>query len=334
MEYLISDLLDTLPEVSLEIKPNTTASRTRIKELTIIKIRQARPSHRIGLRPLLIAAIISLLTITVFAASGAADWFLAFFSDNNQTTLSPGQVDFITANTTEETQSQTIGNYTVSLDSFISDGGTVHGKVSIAPTQKSLTSEDFYTFRDWSITSPDNENVCIGLTWGPENLNNGIDPENYLLTFDCFLLKQSPHITVELTDLCNKNGHILERGTWKFSITVTDTAQQLLKEPLSNVTVSDENEAEFTVTLTEVILRPLSVYVSYKPAQTEHTYFIGSARAILHDGTVIDLLPSVQGRESDEPDSAFYVVYYGGLLAQEEIDCIELPGDIRLPVNN
>ena len=58
MEYLISDLLDTLPEVSLEIKPNTTASRTRIKELTIIKIRL---SHMLKCSPYLTILLLNIL---------------------------------------------------------------------------------------------------------------------------------------------------------------------------------------------------------------------------------------------------------------------------------
>lgn len=74
MEFNISDLLDGLQEVELDIQPHTTASEGRIKELTMKKIhKETKHSHR-GLsalsKILVAAAILASLAIPVMAATG------------------------------------------------------------------------------------------------------------------------------------------------------------------------------------------------------------------------------------------------------------------------
>lgn len=76
MELNISDLLDDLQEVDIDILPYTKASENRIKELTMARIQNKpepkRRRHPIG-RIFLIAAIIALLAVPVAAVSG--QWF-------------------------------------------------------------------------------------------------------------------------------------------------------------------------------------------------------------------------------------------------------------------
>ncbi len=74
MEYRISDLLDDIPEMNIDIQPKASASSKRIKELTMKKIHaENKKTHRglgaIG-KAILIAAMIAALAIPVAAAGG------------------------------------------------------------------------------------------------------------------------------------------------------------------------------------------------------------------------------------------------------------------------
>lgn len=82
MELKISDLLDNLREVNVEIQPHTTASESRIKELTMKKIHNNREADRnvrglgfIG-KLLVASALIVALAIPVLAITGIhfTDW--------------------------------------------------------------------------------------------------------------------------------------------------------------------------------------------------------------------------------------------------------------------
>ena len=80
MEYQITDLLDELQEVPVDILPYTAASERRIKELTMQKISndsRRRPRSRGIIRKILItAAILTAMAVPVLAATGIlfADW--------------------------------------------------------------------------------------------------------------------------------------------------------------------------------------------------------------------------------------------------------------------
>ena len=82
MEYNISDLLDGPDEVSLDIRPHTTASESRIKELTMKKVQKhgKYQAKRRGLgfvgKLLIAAVLITALAVPVLAASGTqfTDW--------------------------------------------------------------------------------------------------------------------------------------------------------------------------------------------------------------------------------------------------------------------
>ena len=83
MEFKITDLLDELQDASVELTPNTAASESRIKELTMKKVHNTQgkyASRRRGLgfvgKLLIAAAIITALAIPVMAASGLifTDW--------------------------------------------------------------------------------------------------------------------------------------------------------------------------------------------------------------------------------------------------------------------
>ena len=80
MEYRITDLLDELPEVPVDIHPCTAASENRIKELTMQKIsndpRRRPRSCGIIRKILIVAAILTAMAVPVLAATGMlfTDW--------------------------------------------------------------------------------------------------------------------------------------------------------------------------------------------------------------------------------------------------------------------
>ena len=82
MELNISDLLDSLREVNVDIRPHTTASESRIKELTMKKIHENQDTERkvrgMGyISKILVASLIIVaLAIPVLAATGFhfTDW--------------------------------------------------------------------------------------------------------------------------------------------------------------------------------------------------------------------------------------------------------------------
>ena len=83
MEFRITDLMDHIQDASVELKPNTAASESRIKELTMKKVQNrqgkyAAPRRGMGFigKVLIAAAIIAALAVPVMAATGLlfSDW--------------------------------------------------------------------------------------------------------------------------------------------------------------------------------------------------------------------------------------------------------------------
>lgn len=90
MEYNISDLLDGLGEVELDIQPTTRASAKRIKELTMKKIHSKTKRRHHGLsaisKILIAAATIAALAVPVAAATGFhfTDWLEGLFESSGE----------------------------------------------------------------------------------------------------------------------------------------------------------------------------------------------------------------------------------------------------------
>lgn len=92
MEFIISDLLDDLQEVNVDILPYASASENRIKELTMEKIQGKFERKRRGRHPfsriLIVAAIVAALAVPVMAASGLlfTDWQQGILENNENKT--------------------------------------------------------------------------------------------------------------------------------------------------------------------------------------------------------------------------------------------------------
>lgn len=90
MEWSISDLLDDLREVDIDIQPDTRASEQRIKELTMMKIHSEKKPSRRGVstfsKILIAAATIAALAIPVAAATSFhfTDWLNGLFAGDGE----------------------------------------------------------------------------------------------------------------------------------------------------------------------------------------------------------------------------------------------------------
>ena len=132
MKRKISDLLDDIQDDSIELEGVTPLSTERIKERTRRAIRKKEaPKKRWGLRLLTAAAILSLMSITAFAAEniwGAGDWFREMLNHqlaHDKVTVREHNLDVALQETISERQIQLIDELgTVFEQKTITDQGT------------------------------------------------------------------------------------------------------------------------------------------------------------------------------------------------------------------
>ena len=334
MKRYISDLLDGCCDSAIELNTNTPLSSQRIKELTMKKVKNTHKVRRFGTRLLIAAALVSMLAVTAFAAGGGAEWFRNFFAGNGEE-LTPEEIDFIESNAKDETQGKTEGCYHVALDSFLSDGGMTHVKIAVQAVDGAEIADAYYTFRRMDVVNAEGENISAGITWAEENVEAENNTAFYLLSFDSLSIQSGADgkqtVTLKLQDLC-MDGEIVAEGDWKFDFELPDVSLELVSEPMTGFVLWDEDGNEMDVTVVSVVFRPLGVTVKYEQPAYGGQIIPGTAKSVMKDGTVKELLPGAWGRDSDEADALHWVEYYGGLIVPEEVDYIELPGGIQLSV--
>ena len=338
MKRRISDLMKELRVEDVELEYNAPLSSRRIEELTMNKItkKETKPKH-IGFRLLIAAAVIMALAVTAFAAGGGVEWFMGYFARNSKTELSAGQIEFIDENAVELNQSQTIGDYTVTLESYISGGSEVYLKMSIqAPADIGLSKYE-YSFGEIDALSANGEPACGVLYWEPEEKDKNTNTATYMLSLS-FVEPGEDYggtnvIVLELTDLYDGPKWI--KGSCRFEIEIPDESIELLEEPLIAPFGRDDQENPVQITVTSARLRAMGLRLMFEPPVSG--YFDEShcweAKAVMEDGSTVDLLPAGFGRESDDEGALRWVEYYGGILALDEIAYIELHGGVQLPVN-
>lgn len=112
-----------------------------------------RASRRIAV---LIAAVIALMAVavTAFASENIAGWFKQYFTRQSDTSLTPGQIEFIEEHEQIVTEPQTQNNWTVELKSSICDGKTAYVIFGI-------TAPEGFILGD-RIDSPDDSRIIPG----------------------------------------------------------------------------------------------------------------------------------------------------------------------------
>ena len=134
----------------------------------------------------LVAAVIALMamTVTAFASEQISGWFQQYFSRQSDTSLTPGQVEFIEENEQVIAETKTENDWTVELKSTITDGKT--GYVIFG-----ITAPEEYTLGDIA-DSPDESRIIPG--------NDGMKAEGReLFTASVPLISKDQNYTWSLT---------------------------------------------------------------------------------------------------------------------------------------
>ncbi|MBQ2855313.1 MAG: DUF4179 domain-containing protein [Oscillospiraceae bacterium] len=172
MKRRISDMLDGFPAEAVELQETAPLSSQRIKELTMRKIEQKeKKSRRIGVKILALAAAISMLGVTAFAAEeifGAGDFFRSILGIQLQEsrdhaeknnldvtyaeTISEEQIEVVNQlGQVFETQSFTDQGTTMTMTAAYADENIVHMYLKLeAPEGTVLPDDILYTFCDWN----------------------------------------------------------------------------------------------------------------------------------------------------------------------------------------
>lgn len=142
-------------------------------------LREAREETAPAAKPyrrrfaVLIAAVVALmaLTVTAFAAEEIAGWFRQYFTNQSDTPLTPGQIEFIEENEQVIEETQEHSGYSLELKSVLSDSSTVYVIVGIT-VPADVTEEDLRSL--WpDIDFYDENRKPVG-SWGVK-LHIGMD---------------------------------------------------------------------------------------------------------------------------------------------------------------
>lgn len=181
MKRRISDMLDGYPENTVNLEQSTPLSSERIKELTMSKINQKeKKSRRIGVKLLALAAAISMLGVTAFAAEeiwGAGDFFrniLGVQLQESKDHAAENELDVTYPEVVSEEQIQLVNELgqvfeeqsytdqgtTMTMTAAYADENIVHMYLSVeAPEGTVLPDDILYTFCDWNSLHGNDENT-------------------------------------------------------------------------------------------------------------------------------------------------------------------------------
>lgn len=336
MKRKISDMLDAYSGAELNTETQTPLSSERIRELTMSKIENKKNKpRRTAFRMLAAAAMIAALAGSVVAAGTGAEWFINFFGNRSEAKMSDEQIEFIDGNTVEEKQSQPVNGYTVTLQSYISDGRNSYFRLNVlAPEGKELPKIifDHRLYKDgdwvWGYASQ----------WSQLEVNQKAGTGCYLLT-----LKDVPvemdGLELRLTDMeyYDEVGRMLVAGIWSFDLDVPDTREiELVRSPLTGIKALTEQGESFEITVTSAKLRAMGLKVVYD-APSQYLYGnheFDEVKAILFDGSYVGL--HWDGSTFRNDSEEIYQQIDFGMDTPLDLDAvayIEFPGGVLIPVN-
>lgn len=290
---------------------------------------------------MLAITLLMMLSITAVAAVTGADWFVDFFRERNDGTLSESQIAYIDLNTVDISQSITHDGYTVSVEYAISDGNALYMKVNLtAPEGVVLDADDYgFVYQNRSQFYPaDGSNPARSGSWHMVNE----DPADNIVYFPMKWQGEGLSIgskwILDLTDVVEyhelENGsleeNILAKGNFRFEITIEGTGDyevEMLAESLpytSKVYESDNEYREEEVTLTSVVLRPLSAEIKF--GGYNDTYRLagfGQMQIFMKDGSAVKMTIRSGGNGINN-----YAV--GAPLVLREVDYLLLPDGTKI----
>ena len=119
-------------------------------------------------------------------------------------------------------------------------------------------------------------------------------------------------IVLELADLYDDSGHLLAKGVWKFEITLPNTALELTEQPVKGIQVRDKSGGIIEVTATSVRLDGMSLRITFESwnVDTYEEYHFGACKAVMLDGSTVELLPCGTGHTPDGDKNIWWAEFY------------------------
>ena len=351
MRKNISDMLDAYGDPNIELEISTPLSSERIKELTMSKIKAEKKSRkRVTFRVMMAAAIILALAVSAFAAASGAEWFQAYFAEQNEAGLTAEQLALIEQDSILIDQSQTVDGYTMHVESVMNDGNTVYVKLDLyAPEGVVLPYGEDRLFEKIAYYSENFQPENYG--WRFEEVIDTDKTDNHtemLLSLDIDAqIAADGGITLELTNLTktygtffNQKTETMAEGTWCFDLTFSTHAEDAWEHQVITESVPCTMEKRMTgeeteIYITSLMIRPLSIDVVYdypNGADLESLDWLGM-KVIKTDGTKTRLMPT-DGHFGPVGDKIIGYASFESLapIVLDEVAYIEFPGGTQIPV--
>ena len=344
MKKNISDLLDAYGDPNIELEQATPLSSERIKELTMSKIKDetAPKKRRTTFRVLMAAAIIVTLAVSVFAAGNSAAWFQDFFAKQSHSEMSLSQIEYVQKNTAEQVQSQSINGYTVTLDSYITDGSTTYAKIRIEIPETSAVSDVSLAFEDGPWLMKDGEPIGgASTTWKLLEWDEAARAGTYLLRYQLINASrgdvQTGSVELVMTNLVSTDDRksYLAEGTWRFEVNIPEAeVVELAEEPIGKVEVLTEQGETIEVELLRADMTAMGLRVEFLDPGYDSAYYMMGVWAILEDGTQVLLREKTFGARDLEEGTIRWIYFEPeSPTPLEEVMYVEFPGGTRITVS-
>lgn len=352
---------------------NVTASEeTYRRVMNMTKQKKNRSGARMISKALCAAALVSLLVVTASASETVRSWFVSYFIKEGNQPLSQEQVAFIEENEKQFDVGETQSEWSVKLQSAITDGVkgyimlriTAPEDVNLADIPIKAKSEYYGPGNDFLPKSPNAALSCtaypnfggvlatIGSSWQEDGdgQNNTV---NYVIDVapDIEWAEANPFskdVTwkIHFENLVHgfPDQTILAEGTWdiEFSFENNCEEKQLITEAFQTQTwVRQGNGMEFQseVTITSLVLRPFGITVYYGDEQDGLDY---SRTSVCFTGSLSEKTPwfavMKDGSKMElcyvngNPNERYQYLETNLPMTVEHIDHILLPDGTEIPM--
>lgn len=307
-----------------------------------IKEENAPKKQRTTFKVLIAAAIIATLAVSVFAAGNAADWFQEFFAKQNHSEMSESQIEYIQKNAAEQPQSQSINGYTVTLDSYITDGSTTYFKIRIEIPEASALSDVRLAFEDGPWLMKDGEPIGgASATWKMLEWDEAARTGTYLLRYQLINASrgdvQTGDVDLVMTNLVStedRNNDLAE-GTWRFKVNIPAAeVAELADKPIGKVEVQTEQGETIEVELLQADMTAMGLRVEFLEPGYDSAYYMMGVWAVMRDGTEILLREKTFGARDFEEGTVRWIYFEPeSPTPLEDVLYVEFPGGTRISVN-
>ena len=312
-------------------------------EGSLIENAQPKPkkNNKTLTRLILLAAVLTALTVSAFAAEEISNWFMEYFS--RYTELTDNQISFIEGNTTDISQSQTCNGYTIEVDSAFSDGSYSIIKLKlIAPEGVDLDAVNYFPGNDGSLVPIGEERLtrwsggwsCYIDDAIPNvaeitcSIREGIDKRtNWILRVEDIYGTYEENIG---KPTYRQWTELVAEGVWEFPIVFSTDGYgeiELIKEPIpAQVNIGLNKDSYHDVMITSFILRPMTAEITYEYIVPVHgAGDFDPIYLVMKDGSEQMLLP-----KSGSPIQCKY--HFASPIILDDADYVRMPDGTKLPI--